>query len=521
MKHIARSRLTQVAALAAASMLAVGGCSTSPPTSSASSDSSGGGAASASSAAGTAATGPLSAFYTQQLDWKSCDDGECAKLRVPIDYAKPSGPSIEVAVNRMKATGTKKGSLVVNPGGPGGSGVDYAAAADQIVSKSVRDSYDIVGFDPRGVQRSAAITCVDDATLDQFMGSDPSPDDKSEQNALLAGDKKLADACKKNAGPLLGHVSTEEVAKDMDVLRAALGEQKLNFLGKSYGTMLGATYADLFAKNVGRMVLDGVLPPDLTMQQINEGQATGFEKALDAYLADCVSGGKCPLGSDAASAKKKLQTWLAGLDAKPIKASGDKRLSTLTEGWAINGIAASLYDQAKWGELTQALRSALGGDGTQLLNAGKSYAERNDDGTYQSNMMQVLNAVTCLDRPAPTGGVAEYEKDAEAFSKKAPTWGRQMAWAGAVCADWPVKTTGRPHEVKAAGSAPIVVLGTTRDPATPYEWSERLAGELQNSRFISYDGDGHTAYGRGSQCVDDAVDHYLVDGSDPAKKTTC
>ena len=521
MKNIARSRLTQVAALAAASMLAVGGCSTSSPTSSASSDSSGGGAASASSAAGTAATGPLSAFYTQQLDWKSCDDGECAKLRVPIDYAKPSGPSIEVAVNRMKATGTKKGSLVVNPGGPGGSGVDYAAAADQIVSKSVRDSYDIVGFDPRGVQRSAAITCVDDATLDQFMGSDPSPDDKSEQNALLAGDKKLADACKKNAGPLLGHVSTEEAAKDMDVLRAALGEDKLDYLGKSYGTFLGASYAEQFPKKVGRMVLDGVLPPDLTMAELNAGQAKGFETALDAYLASCTKESDCPLGSEPAAGKKKLQEFLAGLDDKTVRAEGDSRIDRLTEGWAVNGIAAGLYDEASWPGLTDALRGAMNGDGTLLLASGKQYAERNDDGTYNGNIMQVINAVTCLDRPAPTGGVATYEKETKALAKDAPTWGSQLAWAGAICADWPVKATGEAKSVKAAGSGPIVVVGTTRDPATPYEWSERLEKQLENGRLVSYDGDGHTAYGRGSECVDSAIDSYLLEGKNLPEKTTC
>lgn len=463
----------------------------------------------------------LKGFYTQKLDWKSCDEGECAKLRVPIDYAKPNGPTIEVAVNRQKAKGTKKGSLVVNPGGPGGSGVDYAAAADRIVGSSVRDSYDVVGFDPRGVQRSAAITCVDDAKLDDVLGEDPSPDDKAEEQQLLASDKSFADACKKNAGPLLGHVSTEEAAKDMDVLRAALGEKKLTYLGKSYGTFLGATYADLFPKNVGRMVLDGVLPPDLTMSEMNAGQAKGFETALDSYLAYCAQASDCPLGTDTTQAKKKLQTFLDGLDTTVVRAKGDSRIDRLTEGWAVNGLAAGLYDQSSWPGLTAALRSALKGDGTSLLGAGKQYAERNDDGTYNSNIMQVINAVTCLDRPAPTGGAATYEKESAELAKTSPTWGRMLGWAGAVCADWPVKATGKPHEIKASGSAPIVVVGTTRDPATPYEWSVRLEKQLENGRLVSYDGDGHTAYGRGSTCVDSAIDSYLVDGKNLPEKTTC
>lgn len=505
----------------AAAALALGACSSSAthPAATGAGTNAGTGAA-APSSSGPSPTG-LAAFYGQKLAWHSCDEGECATLRVPIDYAEPTGPTIEVAVNRMRATGTKRGSLVVNPGGPGGSGVDYAAAADGIVGPSVRRAYDVVGFDPRGVQRSAAITCVDDAGLDALLGSDPSPDDADEQKALLAADAKFAQACKQNAGPLLGHVSTVEVAKDMDVLRAALGEQKLDYLGKSYGTMLGATYADLFPKRVGRMVLDGVLPPDLTMTETNLGQAKGFEKALDAYLSDCSTQRDCPLGTDPAQAKVKLQRWLAALDDAHVPVKQDSRLGRLSEGWAINGLANGLYDEQAWPGLTDALRSALKGDGTLLLAQGKDYASRNDDGTYEGNIMQVINAVTCLDRPAPTGGIGTYRKDAEAFSKIAPTWGAQMAWAGATCAGWPVKPTGHPHRVRAKGSAPIVVVGTTRDPATPYEWSVRLDDQLENGRLITYDGDGHTAYGRGSQCVDEAVDSYLVQGRALPEKTSC
>lgn len=504
-------------AAAVGALTLVAGCSTS----STSAETTGSGGSSTSATDIGPIPAGLTRFYTQKLDWKSCDEGECATLRVPIDYAKPNGPTIDVAVNRQKATGTKKGSLVVNPGGPGGSGVDYAAAADRIVGAPVRRGYDIVGFDPRGVQRSAAITCVDDAKLDDLLGSDPSPDNAAEEQALLSTDKAFADACSKNAGPLLGHVSTEEAAKDMDVLRAALGEKKLTYLGKSYGTFLGATYADLFAKNVGRMVLDGVLPPDITMAETNAGQAKGFETALDSYLASCTKAADCPLGTNTKDAKKKLQGFLAGLDTTVVRAKGDSRIDRLTEGWAVNGIAAGLYDESSWPTLTSALRAALGGDGSQLLAAGKEYAERNDDGTYNSNIMQVINAVTCLDRPAPSGGVAEYEKESAKLATTSPTWGKQLAWAGAICAQWPVKATGKPHTIKASGSAPIVVVGTTRDPATPYEWSVRLAKQLENGRLVSYDGDGHTAYGRGSTCVDSAIDGYLVDGKDLPEKTTC
>ena len=246
------SRSLRVALAAAGALTLVAGCSSS----SSHSEATGAGSATTSASKAGPAPSGLQSFYSQKLEWEECDEGECAKLRVPIDYAKPNGATIEIAVNRQKATGTKKGSLVVNPGGPGASGVDYAAAADSIVSSGVRESFDVVGFDPRGVQRSAAITCVGDAELDDLLGADPSPDNAAEQKELLAADKSFADACKKNAGPLLGHVSTEEAAKDMDVLRAALGEDKLDYLGKSYGTFLGASYAEQFPKKVGRMVLD-------------------------------------------------------------------------------------------------------------------------------------------------------------------------------------------------------------------------------------------------------------------------
>lgn len=463
----------------------------------------------------------LAGLYEQKLQWRECEVGECATLTVPLDYAKPTGPTIKIAVNRMKAKGKRQGALVVNPGGPGGSGVDYAAAADQIVSSSVRNSYDVVGFDPRGVQRSAAISCVSDSKLDELLGTDPEPDSTAEEKTFVKDTATLAEACSKSAGPLLGHVSTEEAARDMDILRAALGEKKLNYLGKSYGTLLGATYADLFAANTGRMVLDGVLPPDLSMEEINRGQAKGFEKALDAYLTNCTSQGSCPLGTDVPAAKRKLASWLESLDTKPVRISGDARLNHLTQGWAINGLAQGLYDQNSWPSLTAALKKAMNGDGTDLMKAGNSYASRNADGTYSGNIMQAINAVTCLDRPAPSGDIASYRKQAAEFSKSAPTWGGQLAWAGKTCADWPVKATGKPHRVTADASGPILVLGTTRDPATPYEWSVRLAGQLKHGRLLSYDGDGHTAYGRGSSCVDRTVDSYLVDGRDPGEKTDC
>ncbi|MDF8264762.1 alpha/beta hydrolase [Luteipulveratus flavus] len=479
------------------------------------------GGASTSAPANAAPSPSLARFYTQKLKWEDCQDGaKCAGLTVPIDYAKPAAGTVQVAVLKQEATGDKKGSLVVNPGGPGGSGVDYAASADFVVSGKVRKAYDVVGFDPRGVQRSAPITCLDDQQLDSYLGADPSPDDQAEQAQTMKNAKGFGDACKTKAGPLLGHVSTVEAAKDMDVLRAALGETRLDYLGKSYGTFLGSTYADQFPTRVGKFVLDGVVAPDLTNTEMNRGQAEGFERATAAYVKDCVAGGNCPLGSSQEAGQQKIRDFLKQVDAKPIPVSGDANVSKLTEGWASMGIAAAMYDQGSWGVLTSALRSAFGGDGTALMKLANTYAERDSGGSYSGNIMQAINAVNCLDRDSSSDPAA-YAKDQASFVKTAPTWGPMLAWGTAICGEWPVKATGAPKKVTAAGSDPILVLGTTRDPATPYEWSQRLASMLQNGRLITYDGDGHTAYRRSNSCVDNAVDNYLLDGKDPGKSLKC
>lgn len=468
-----------------------------------------------------APTADLAKFYSQKLTWQNCQDhAKCTQLTVPIDYAKPGGATIKIAVLKAPATGKRKGSLVVNPGGPGGSGVDYAAAADYIVTPQVRKAYDIVGFDPRGVQRSAPITCLDDKALDKYLGSDQTPDDAAEQTTFMNETKGLADACKAKAGPLLGHVSTVEAAKDMDVLRAAIGSTKLDYLGKSYGTFLGSTYADLFPKKVGRFVLDGVVSPDQSNTQLNKGQAQGFELATHTYVKHCVAKGSCPLGDTEAAGMQKIRDFLASVDQQPIKVTKDPDVKQLTEGWAAMGIAAAMYDQNSWDGLTTAFRSAFAGDGDPLMKLADSYADRNSDGSYSGNIMQVINAVTCLDRPAAKDA-SSYAKDAADFSKTAPTWGPMLAWGTAVCASWPVPATGKPHKITAAGSGSIVVIGTTRDPATPYASSQELASMLQNGHLITFVGDGHTAYGRSNDCVDGAVDAYLLDGKVPADNLRC
>ncbi len=460
-------------------------------------------------------------FYGQKLEWSGCSGGQCAELSVPIDYAQPDGDTIKISVFRAPAKGKRQGSLVVNPGGPGASGVDYARQADFIVGRPVRRAYDIVGFDPRGVGRSAPIDCLSDDGLDEFLGTDPTPDDAAEQESFAQVAKDFGRACATTAGPLLAHISTVDVAKDMDVLRSALGETKLSYLGKSYGTLMGSIYAELFPKKVGRFVLDGVLAPELTAQEVNLGQAEGFERAARAWAAACIEENSCPLGTSVDQVMSGLRELLDSLDQQPLTMTGDSTIPSLGEGWASLGVAQAMYEQGMWSQLDDALRDVIDEqDGRRLMRLADAYARRRAGGGYRGNIMEAIYAVNCLDRP-DSDSLSEYERAARASTAKAPTFGPTLTWSSLPCGFWPVKATNPPHKITAEGSDLIVVVGTTRDPATPYEWSVLLDDELANSTLISYDGDGHTAYTRSNSCVDKAIDAYYVKGTAPPADLKC
>ncbi|MBD2759852.1 alpha/beta fold hydrolase [Yimella sp. cx-573] len=474
---------------------------------------------SSSSTAAGSADPAMAKFYSQKLTWADCEGVKCAKLTVPVDYANPGGATIQLALSKVPAKGKAKSSLVVNPGGPGASGYDYAAAADGIVTPQIREHFDVVGFDPRGVGRSAPITCYSDAQMDTLLGGDPTPDDKAEQKSVQTDVGKFAQACKDKAGPLLGHVSTVEVAKDMDVLRAALGHDKLDYLGLSYGTFIGSTYAGLFPAKVGRFVLDGVVPPDITSKEMDLGQAKGFETATRSYVQDCVSKGDCYLGSTVDQGLATIRDFLKKLDANPLPISGQGPVTKFTEGWASLGIAYGMYSKSSWPVLTFALKAAMNGDPNELMGMANQYAARDANGSYADNGMQSFYAVSCLDR-ASTNDLSAFEKSNTEFIKQAPTWGSMLAWGSLTCGEWKVPTTGKQQKITAAGAGPILVVGNTRDPATPYEFAQRLAGDLKNARLLTLDADGHTAYGQNS-CINKAVDGYLMNGTLPAEGTKC
>jgi pimeloyl-ACP methyl ester carboxylesterase len=470
----------------------------------------------------------LSPYYAQKLNWRSCGvpGFECATMKAPLDYAKPGSGDVRLAVSRKKATGPGKplGSLLVNPGGPGGSAVGYLQAYAGIgYPAEVRARYDMVAVDPRGVARSEPVECLNGRAMDAYTQTDTTPDDGRETEQLVDAFKKFAEGCGGHSPELLPHVSTVEAARDMDILRAVLGDPKLTYVGASYGTLLGATYAGLHPDRVGRLVLDGALDPSLTARKLNEEQTAGFETAFQSFAKDCVRHSDCPLGDAGTSPDevgRNLKAFFQQLDKTPVP-TGDADGRKLGEALATTGVIAAMYDETAWPQLRDALTSAMRkNDGAGLLALSDSYYERDPDGQY-ANLMSANAAVNCLDLPPAFNGPDQVEESLPAFEKASPVFGEGLAWASLNCAYWPVRNTGEPHRIEAEGAAPILVVGTTRDPATPYPWAQSLASQLSSGTLLTYVGDGHTAYGRGSACIDSAINRYLLQGTPPPKGKRC
>ena len=490
---------------------------------SASSPQSGAGSSTASSTATGAPSADLASYYDQKLKWHSCGATgfDCTTMKVPLDYAHPGAhDDLSLAVARKQAggPGSRLGSLLVNPGGPGGSAIDYLQYAALGYPAPVTSRYDMVAVDPRGVARSAPVECLTNRQMDAYTAVDTTPDDSAEVNTLASADKSFAQGCEQHSAKLLDHVSTVDSARDMDVLRALLGDQRLNYVGKSYGTFLGATYAGLFPKRVGHLVLDGAMDPSVDALESSRAQAGGFEVAFNAFAGYCVKQAGCPLGTTSvADAGTRLDALFKKLDGHPLPTGTPRKL---TEALGTTGVIAAMYDQSSWPTLRDALSSALKGDGGPLLKLSDSYYERDDSGNY-SNLMYANAAVNCLDLPPALRSPADVERVLPSFKKASPHFGTTLAWSSLVCGYWPVKATGHAAKITAPGAAPILVVGTIRDPATPYAWAVSLANQLSSGHLLTYDGDGHTAYARGSDCIDTSVNAYLLDGKVPAKGKTC
>ncbi|OON81142.1 proteinase [Streptomyces tsukubensis] len=466
----------------------------------------------------------LSGYYGQDLRWHKCGSSgfQCATMKAPLDYAHPASGDVKLAVSRKKATGSAKklGSLLVNPGGPGGSAVGYLQSyAGLAYPKQVRERYDMVAADPRGVAGSEPVECLSGKQMDRFTETDTTPDDPAEVGGLVGAYKVFAKGCQGRSGRVLGHVSTVESARDMDLLRSALGDRRLTYVGASYGTFLGATYADLFPKRVGRLVLDGAMDPSLAARRMNLDQTAGFETAFRAFARDCVKRSHCPLGTESVSdASSRLKAFFAKLDKEPLPTSTGRQLG---ESLATSGVIATMYDQGAWPQLRRALDAArTKGEGSKLLALSDTYYERGRDGSY-ANLMFANAAVNCLDLPPAFKNPAEVKAALPEFEKASPVFGKGFAWASLNCTYWPVRATGEPHRSTAKGAPPILVVGTTRDPATPYRWAKALASQLDSGTLLTHEGDGHTAYGRGSACVDAAINRYLLRGTPPTHDKRC
>jgi len=465
----------------------------------------------------------LVGYYAQKPHWAPCDNGfQCARLLVPFDYSRPAWKRFSLPVIKLPAAdpGQRIGSLVMNPGGPGDSGVQYARLARSAVASAVLGRFDVVGFDPRGVGGSQpAVHCMSGPQLDRYFATDDTPDTPAQLAQVVSESKLFARECAQHAGSLLPYISSRSAARDLDVLRAALGDRRLTYLGKSYGTYLGAWYAQLFPRHVRALVLDGALDPDATSTDINITQGEGFEVALRSFTANCMRMAGCPLGRGG-----NVGAGIARLQGLLDRATRTPLANGLGDGRPANGsllgqgVVAALYTKAYWPLLTRALKSAFGGDGTQLIELADSLLQRNSSGSY-TNLADANMAINCLDRPWPRA-LPVWRSIASRAAKAAPQFGASIVWGSLACAYWPVKSEPLP-KITAAGAPPILVVGTTRDPATPYRWAQALARELKSGVLLGWNGDGHTAYRMGSSCVDSIVNSYLIRGAVPRSGTVC
>ncbi|MGW7484691.1 alpha/beta hydrolase [Nonomuraea muscovyensis] len=437
----------------------------------------------------------------------------CAKLAVPLDYAKPDAGTIQLALIKVAATDPARriGSLVFNFGGPGGSGVDTLDQAAKAFT-TLRTRYDLVSFDPRGVERSSGVRCGTGADMDRWVALNTLPANRRTREASKAANAEFARLCQRDSGRVLPYVGTVNAARDMERLRTALGDAKLNYLGMSYGTHLGAVYATMFPKNVGRMVLDAPLDPTVTFRERTLSQTRGFQDAYRSFLRSCVKDG-CEIGKTVQAANANVDRLMNRLVRKPLPVAGRQ----LTQGLASTGVAAALYSELSWPFLEKAVSQAIKGRGETLMYLADSYTGRNPDGTY-STQMSSFPAITCVDtaeRPDESRLLGTWQ----AALRISPLFGSEGS--GGLCSIWPAQGSNEAKRVNATGSAPIVVVGGKGDPATPYQWAPKLTSQLKTATLITYEGEGHGAYTSGSTCIRRAVDGYLLNDKVPGRNVSC
>ena len=459
----------------------------------------------------------------------------CAVITVPLDYANPKGETISIAVKKRAATGGhSQGALFINPGGPGDSGVSFAERAGNAFSPDLLSAYDIIGFDPRGVGSSTAITCSSDDDSSSSPAEPSATGTPSAGSTLSAGTasggesyeewaestrqsfQELSKQCGSNTEPaaLLDHVDTVSAARDLDILRALAGQEKLNYLGFSYGTYLASVYAETFPGNTGRIVLDGAIDPSLSLAEQGLGQAKGFEQALRTYVDYCQSSSGCPLSGGTDAGVQQIRDLITSANSTPLATGDPKR--TVTGADIVTALSEYLYTtEQNWPPLTKALDQAINHrDGSAFAASEEQDSSSKDDGGG------AFQAVTCLDYPVE-GDTTTWAAQYEQAKREAPIFADSAVGMDLVCSVWGHNGTRKPAQIHARGAAPILVVGTTGDPATPYAWSKSLAEQLDSGQLLTWEGNGHTAYGGDASCVNDAVDAYLISGTMPEKGLTC
>ena len=487
-------------------------------------------------------SGSAQSYYEQQISWGVCAQGtfdsyqgvdssdaseyQCAFLKAPLDWSNPDGDQITLALAIHRSGVDGAPALFINPGGPGGavvSALPYYAA--QGIGEAIVKSYDIVALDPRGVGDSTPVFCMTDAEKDERnAGEDEDIDtgDESPQSAVAAAQedsRTVAAGCREHSGSLFEHIDTVSAARDFDMVRSVLGQETLNLLGYSYGTFLGATYAGLFPERVGRFVLDGALDPTLSVNEVSALQMRGLDASLQHWISDCATQSSCPMGRSLDDGIQTVRSFLDSLEDSPMRTNDPAR--PLTENLAVTALTGAMYNTQWWPQLTQAFGMAWQkGDGSGLLAIADTLNSRNPDGTYQDNSTDAINAINNLDY-TPEGTIGEWAAQVETLKKELPILGKYVGYPSAGLEAWPTKHAKR-SRITAQGAAPIVVIGTTHDPATPYSMAQGLSGQLSSGVLVSVEGWNHTAYRRGAnQCVTRAVEDYFVKGNVPADGLMC
>ncbi|GAA1825690.1 alpha/beta hydrolase [Nesterenkonia flava] len=453
----------------------------------------------------------LQEFYDQQVDWQECDDAEhCATVRVPLDYDDPEGGEIEI---ELVADSVEQDQpyLLTNPGGPGESGVDIVADyASAMFTDELRESYNLVGFDPRGVYRSEGLTCMSDEEMDQYRQqvTEEDLDDDAAYAEAQEQARELGEQCAQRSGEILAHVDTFSAARDMDILRAALGEQQLHYLGFSYGTKLGLAYAQEHPERVGRFVLDSMVDVTVPAHELSLAQAVGFETALEGFSEWCVEQESCPAASPD-EVVSTVQGLFEQISEEPVTAPDGRTMNVST---LVSGFITPMYVPEGWPILLQALNAALEEQDYYAFQfLADQQAGRGSDGTYDWINTWAFRGVMCLDYPmAETQEQieAEYEEMVDA----APTFGPYLGHSGVLCAEWPHEPVNEPWEPELDGVDEVLFIGTTGDPATPVQWAEHMHELVPESSLLIFEGEGHIAYRPGHDCVVERVEDYLLHG---------